>query len=85
MRSEYIYAVGKSRGKHRTVEPKMKHIVWSVQSNLIAQQICKVGANVLSSCCNYRVNVAHPLRSKNCPTVEICIVEIVLQWSVEAL
>ena len=40
---------------------------------------------MLSSYCNYRLNAADSLRSENYPTVEIGIVEIHLQRSVETL
>jgi hypothetical protein len=40
---------------------------------------------MLSSCCDYSLNATNPLRSKNYPTIQICIVEVFLQWCVETL
>ena len=39
----------------------------------------------LSSCCHNRLYLTDSLRSEHCPTVEISIVEILLQWRVETL
>ena len=40
---------------------------------------------MLSDCCHNRHYTADSLRSEHCPTVEISIVEILLQWRVETL
>ena len=40
---------------------------------------------MLSGCCHNRLYTTYPLRSKYCPTVEISVVEILLQWRVETL
>ena len=40
---------------------------------------------MLSGCCHNRLYTAYPLRSEHCPTVEISVVEILLQWRVETL
>ena len=41
--------------------------------------------DMLFGCCHNRLYTADSLRSKHCPTVEISIVEILLQWRVEPL
>ena len=40
---------------------------------------------MLSGCCHSRLYTADSLRSEHSPTVEISIVEILLQWRVETL
>ena len=40
---------------------------------------------MLSGCCHNRLYTVDSLRSEHCPTVEISIVEILLQWRVETL
>ena len=40
---------------------------------------------MLSSCCYYSLNAADSLRPEDCPTVQICIVEIFLERCVESL
>ena len=40
---------------------------------------------MLSGCCHNSLNTADSLRSEHCPTVEISIVEMLLQWRVETL
>ena len=40
---------------------------------------------MLSSCCCYSLNAIDSLRSEDCSTVQICIVEIFLERCVESL
>ena len=40
---------------------------------------------MLYGCCYNSLNTTDSLRSEHCPTVEISIVEILLQWRVETL
>ena len=40
---------------------------------------------MLSSCCDYSLYAADSLRSKDYSTVQIGIIEILLQWRVETL
>ena len=67
--------------------PNLRWYIQSCPANQICQpqQICKVGVNVLSSCCDYSLYAADSLRSEDCSTVQIGIIEILVKWSVETL